>query len=211
MQLSIAELTGRERNGVLLESFRQRKSLFVDRLRWDLPVKGDQEVDEFDRLDSRYVMVIDAEDERLLGSARLLNTAGPHLLSEHFSYLCENGVPRGPDIWELSRLCIDPKVRNRQLREHVVDLLGLGLTESALLQGGRKLTFVIGTFLLPRVLDVGWDIRPLGLPQPCGRESIAAFDVDLRPDSLLLLERRAERSGAEIPTSAESTTRLGAA
>lgn len=211
MQLSIAELTGRERNGVLEESFRQRKALFVDRLKWDLAVQDDREIDEFDRLDSRYILVIDDNEDRLVGSGRLVNAAGPHLLSEHFSHLCEHGVPKGPDVWELSRLCIDPKLRDRQLREHVVDLLGLGLTEAALLQGARKLTFVIGTFLLPRVLDVGWDIRPLGLPQPCGRESIAAFEVDLNPDSLRLLQCRAERSGAAVLDQSETTNRLGAA
>jgi len=211
MQLSIAELTGRERNGLLEESFRQRKALFVDRLKWELAVRGDQEIDEFDRLDSRYVLVIDEDEDRLVGSGRLLNAGGPHLLSEHFSHLCETGVPKGAEVWELSRLCVDPRLRDRRLREHVVDLLGLGLTEAALLQGGNKLTFVIGTFLLPRVLEVGWDIRPLGLPQPCGRESIAAFEVDLAPDSLRLLQNRAEHSRALALQPTETTSRLGAA
>src|SRR3546814_12740271 len=42
-------------------------------------------------------------------SARLLPTTGPPLLGDLYFWLCDEAVPRGPAVWEISRFCIDPR------------------------------------------------------------------------------------------------------
>ena len=87
--------------------YRDRKAVFIDRLGWGLKVcDGEREIDQFDTPDAVYV--IEAEAGRHLASLRLLPTIKPHLMSDVFPFLCDGEVPRGPDIWELTRLCVNP-------------------------------------------------------------------------------------------------------
>ena len=61
---------------------RDRKTVFVDRLGWQVPVvNGDLEIDQFDGDDAIYLIAVD-EAGGHAGSLRLLPTAGPHLLAD---------------------------------------------------------------------------------------------------------------------------------
>lgn len=83
-----------------LAHFRYR--VFVETLGWDLPCQAGQELDQFDREDTLYLVV--REEERVVGTARLLPTHRPYLLGEVFPQLmCGMPLPNTPDIWELSR------------------------------------------------------------------------------------------------------------
>src|SRR6185437_1946132 len=89
----------------LAEMFRERKRIFVDRLGWEVPVVGGEfEIDQFDTDDAIYLIASDPNGVQL-GSCRLLPTTGPHLLGDVFPHLCEREVPRGDDIWEVTRMC----------------------------------------------------------------------------------------------------------
>src|SRR3546814_5073717 len=70
--------------------FAARKSVFVDLLKWDVPVlEGRYEIDQFDDEYARYLILADRGDGHL-GSARLLPTMRPHILDrseEHTSEL----------------------------------------------------------------------------------------------------------------------------
>ncbi len=64
---------------VMRSMFAARKAVFVDLLKWDVPVlDGQFEVDQFDNEHAQYVVLADA-DGRHLGSARLLPTERPHI------------------------------------------------------------------------------------------------------------------------------------
>lgn len=80
-----------------------RYQLFVETLGWDLDVKDNLELDQFDRPDTLYVIAKD-NDGRIVGTARLLPTTQNYLLSEVFPELL-NGQepPHSPEVWELSR------------------------------------------------------------------------------------------------------------
>lgn len=80
-----------------------RHQVFVERLGWALHTENGMESDQFDRPDTVYVVVQD-DNDRVSGCARLLPTTRPYLLSEVFSDLL-NGLtpPCSPDVWELSR------------------------------------------------------------------------------------------------------------
>jgi hypothetical protein len=61
--------------------FAARKSVFVDLLKWDVPVlAGRYEVDQFDDPNAQYLILAD-RDGAHLASARLLPTLHPHILA----------------------------------------------------------------------------------------------------------------------------------
>ena len=86
-----------------------RKRVFVDTLRWDLPVVDAQfEIDEYDTEDAIYLIVAAPGDGRHLGSVRIVPTSGPHLLADKFAFLCAGPVPRGARARARRRVLIRP-------------------------------------------------------------------------------------------------------
>jgi len=208
----VEERSGRERSSLLDMMFRQRYEVFVRRLRWDLPAAEGRETDQFDRLDARYLLLLNDASNGVHGSLRLLPSNGPHVLSEIFPALCEYGVPKGDHIWEVSRMCVCPKLRPKVVREYVIDLMAVNVVETALLNDVQELTFVVGSTLMQRVISMGWDIQPLGLSQPCGRELVTAFRVSLKPDTLRILGEQCEESRfACVQSELDPATVIGAA
>ncbi len=88
---------------------KDRKTVLMDRLGWDLQSPdGLHELDEYDGDDTLYLIVHQPETGRHLGSVRLLPSTGAHLLGDKFAHLCADGVPVGPDVWEITRLVTAP-------------------------------------------------------------------------------------------------------
>jgi N-acyl-L-homoserine lactone synthetase len=89
-----------------------RHKVFVERLGWQLAGTDDQELDQFDRSDTVYVVAEDDADN-VFGCARILPTTQPYLLGEVFPHLMNGGAPPcDPEVWELSRFaCMDLKQR----------------------------------------------------------------------------------------------------
>ena len=80
-----------------------RHRVFIERLGWLLDTHGSAEIDQFDRPDTVYVAMEDA-DGNIAGCARLLPTTRPYVLGEVFpSLLGGIAPPRDPAVWELSR------------------------------------------------------------------------------------------------------------
>ena len=73
-----------------------RKQVFVDMLKWDIPHDGLREQDQYDTDDAQYLILQDKLTTEHLGSVRLLPTTRPHMLLDVFSHLCDGAVPRGP-------------------------------------------------------------------------------------------------------------------
>lgn len=80
-----------------------RHKIFVEQLGWELRTRDGEELDQFDRPDTVYVVAQD-DQGHVSGCARLLPTTRPYLLGEVFPQLL-NGLlpPNSPDVWELSR------------------------------------------------------------------------------------------------------------
>ena len=86
--------------------FEDRKSVFVDLLKWDVPVLcGRFELDQFDDEHATYLIIAD-EDGDHLASARLLPTTRPHILGSLFPDLCAAPPPAGPWVFEITRFCL---------------------------------------------------------------------------------------------------------
>jgi len=80
-----------------------RHKVFIEMLGWELETRNGEELDQFDRPDTLYVVSQD-DDGNVNGCARLLPTSQPYLLGEIFPQLMNGvGVPCSDDVWELSR------------------------------------------------------------------------------------------------------------
>src|SRR5947208_322813 len=90
----------------LLQMHRIRKTVFKDRLGWDVTVRGDVEIDEYDALGPSYLLSIDSFGT-LNGCVRLLPTTGPNMLRDIFpSFVTKASVPCCERVWEASRFAV---------------------------------------------------------------------------------------------------------
>ena len=91
-------------DAALRAMFAARKSVFVDLLKWDLPVAdGTFEIDQFDDEHARYLILLGDAGQHL-ASARLLPTDRPHILDSLFAELCERPVPQDAFTFEITSL-----------------------------------------------------------------------------------------------------------
>lgn len=132
---------------VLDDMFELRARVFHDRLGWDVNVSNGQEKDMFDDLDPAYVIALD-DDYHVVGCNRMLQTTGPHMLSDVFhDILCGEPPVRSATIWENTRFCIDKeRLANsgsaRSVSRTACELMS-GITEYAFESGVTDLVNVI--------------------------------------------------------------------
>jgi len=172
----------------LKSMFMARKRVFVDLLRWDVPViDGRFEIDQFDDPSAVYILIVDPDGGHL-GSARLLETTKPHILASLFPQLCEGAVPSGPDMLEITRFCLDPRL-GASARLNVRNRLVSALVAHALASGIRTYTGVAELAWLQQILAFGWDCQPLGSPQRVGGKQLGALAIAIGPETPALLAR----------------------
>jgi acyl-homoserine lactone synthase len=166
--------------------FEARKRVFVDLLKWDVPVlDGRYEIDQFDDVHATYLILTDLAGNHL-GSARLLETERPHILDTLFPELSEEPVPRGPGVREITRFCLDRRQSARQ-RRMTRDTLVWALAEHALANGITEYTGVAELGWLQQILAFGWRCAPLGLPRRYGTATLGALHIHIEPDTPALL------------------------
>jgi acyl-homoserine lactone synthase len=166
--------------------FEDRKSVFVDLLKWNVPVlDGRFEIDQFDDEHATYLIIADEEGDHL-GSARLLPTTRPHILAGLFPDLCAAPPPSGHEIFEITRFCLSRRV-NAASRRRTRNQLVTALAWHALETGIRTYTGVAELGWLQQILAFGWDCRPLGVPLRADCGTLGALAIEIRPDTPDLL------------------------
>ena len=165
-------------NRLFRSMFEERKRVFVDLLRWDVPVvAGRYEIDQFDNDRAVYIVIADAEGEHL-ASARLLPTTGDHILGTIFSELCEQAPPQGGAILEITRFCLARRLRARE-RLEVRNRLVSALVEYALCNHIGSYTGVAEWSWFQQILSFGWACRPLGTPGSTRGRCLVALQIDI--------------------------------
>lgn len=156
--------------------FEARKRVFVDLLGWDVPVlAGRYEVDQFDDVHCAYLVLTDRAGAHR-ASARLLPTERSHILDSLFPELCDGPVPRGPDIFEITRFCLErdlPAPERRRAR----DTLICGLIDHALANGLKAYTAIAERPWLEQIRGFGWRTRPLGPELGRGPNRLGAIEI----------------------------------
>ncbi len=181
--LLVVDQDNRTQEHIALRSmFAARKRVFVDLLKWDLPVLADRfEVDHFDDPNATYIIVTDRDGEHL-ASARLLPTTRPALLDGLFPHLVDGPIPSGPDIFEITRFCLS-RDSGAAMRRTARDLLLRGIVDYALANGIRTYTGVADLSWFRQVQGFGWDCRALGTPSIDRGRSLVALRIDIDEDT----------------------------
>lgn len=183
-------------DAALRAMFEARKRVFVDLLKWDVPVlDGAYELDQFDISDATYLLLAD-EDNRHRASTRLLRTDGPHILGDLFPFLCDGPVPARPSVREITRFCIEPTLA-RSERRIARNQLVTALVDHALATGLSGYTAVAGTEWFRQVANFGWDCHALGKEYVVGGERLIALQIGIDPETPAALAR----GGLYLPNS----------
>lgn len=171
-----------EHRPLLQSMFADRKRLFVDLFRWDVPVVDNRyEIDQFDNADTVYLIVPD-DDGGHAASIRLFPSTRPHMLDTLFPHLCPFGVPVDEATWESTRLCL-PQRHGAERRRQLRNMLFSAMVDVALDRGIERYTGVIPDPFRKKVLSLGWQAEPLGPAVRIAGGPIGAFLIHVRPDS----------------------------
>lgn len=158
--------------------FEARKRVFVDILKWDVPVLEDRyEIDQFDTPDADY-LILTGEHEMHRASARLLRTDRAHILGQLFTNLCDGALPCGIATREITRFCIDPALRRTERREARNQLV-TALVEHALRSGITDYTAVANMAWYRQIMAFGWKCQALGPSRKVGGESLIALHIQI--------------------------------
>lgn len=182
MPEEIGEAIGIDENDALRAMFRARKEVFIDLLKWDLPVLADEfELDQFDR-DAEYLILLeDGVSHR--ASTRLLRTDRPHLLGDLYPHLCAGPVPAGPGIREITRFCLDRHQRTAE-RRSARNQLVTALAEHALASGITAYTGVAELDWFEQIRRFGWACEALGQPVTHEGRKLVALHIQIDDDTI---------------------------
>lgn len=168
-------------NPLAAAMFAERKRLFVDLLGWEVPVvDGRYEIDQFDGAGAIYLIAAEGDEHQ--GSLRLLPTTAPHIVGDLFPQVCEAGVPCGTSIFEITRLCLPPRL-GAEGRLRIRNRLISAMVDHALQSGIATLTGIVSSDFRDQVMAMGWRCASLGQARRFGGARLGAFRVDLDPDT----------------------------
>lgn len=178
MIITVTQANRAAERHVLRNMFEARKRVFVDLLKWDVPViAGRYEVDQFDNEHATYLILSD-ESRAHLASARLLETTRPALLDSMFGDLCDSPPPRGQHIREITRFCLSRDLQateRRNARDQLVTALALHALEANI----TCYTGIAEIGWYNQIFGFGWDCRPLGPLSNARGRPLGAFAVDI--------------------------------
>ncbi|EQB11384.1 acyl-homoserine-lactone synthase [Sphingobium lactosutens] len=171
-----------DESAALRAMYRARKEVFVDLLKWDLPVlAGEFEIDQFDDVDAEYLILLGRSMEHR-ASARLLRTDRPHLLGDLYAHLCAGPVPAGPTIREITRFCLDRDQRAGE-RRAARNQLVTALADYALATGITAYTGVAEVEWFKQIRRFGWRCEALGQPMRHGGRFLTALHILIEADT----------------------------
>lgn len=183
---------------IIDEMHRLRARVFNDRMNWEVTVVDGRERDPFDDLQPVYLVHAD-ERRRVLATLRLLTTTGPHMLSDTFPELMDDGEAlRAPTIWESSRFCVDTAQIERDpggsTISQVTGELLCGAYEFGLKAGLTHFTSAFDAMMHRVLRRAGASHDLLGKPQRIGRVLAMAGLFEISEEVVKTIR---ERSGLE--------------
>jgi acyl-homoserine lactone synthase len=168
--------------GVLDDYFRIRHQIYVVERGWsELDRPDRREIDQFDTDDAVYLLGLQGDE--IVAGMRMVPTTAPTLLSDLFPQLALAGPVRRADAYELSRIFVVPGKRGEHGGPRAEAVIQAAAMEYGLSIGLSAFTIVLETWWLPRLLDQGWNARPLGLPQDINGFSTTAVIVEIDDDA----------------------------
>lgn len=165
-----------------------RHKIFIERLGWELVTKNNEELDQFDRPDTIYIIAQD-HNEQIQGCARLLPTDKPYLLGEVFPQLIPQGMPlpNSSDIWELSRFAaVDLESQNSASVGQFSSSIAIGLLQAAIdcaaAQGAKRIITVSPVGVERLLRKAGFNAHRAGPPMIIDGYPLFACWIEVSPD-----------------------------
>jgi len=172
----------------LRSMFVARKEVFVDLLKWDLPtIEGAFEVDQFDDPHAQYLILLGDRGQHK-ASARLLPTNRSHILGDLFPQLSDGSVPKGNDIHEITRFCLD-RNQNAVERRSSRNQLVTAIAEHAISSGIKMYTGVAEYAWFQQIKTFGWDCVSLGSPVREGSKLLVGLRIIIDDQTIDGLKR----------------------
>ncbi len=180
----VVDALNKHRFKALLDEMHElRARVFHGRLGWDVTVRDGKEIDSFDHLDPAHVICLDADGD-VVGCMRLLQTTGPHMLSDVFHALLDGEPPlRSGQIWEATRFCVDTQKlsggKTRNSISYVTSEVMIGAFEYAQDAGVLDAVAVIDPVMnriMKRSANAPYDY--LGSAKPMGKVTALAALMD---------------------------------
>lgn len=146
--------SNRHRYATLLDQYFQlRHKVFNEWQHWNLESRDGRETDQFDRLDTVYILAL-GDNGQVAGGARLIPTTGEYMISSVFPEIWEEQeIPHEHGIWEMSRFVVDwdaYKHIKGKVREVSGDI-GCAIAEFCMLDDIRELVAILDIRFEPRV------------------------------------------------------------
>ena len=173
----------------LWEMHTLRAKVFRGRLGWEVPALSGMEIDGYDALEPRYMLMRDGDTLR--GCWRLLPTEGPYMLKDSFPQLLDGQeAPSDPHIWELSRFAIETEGAgsygfSEMTMESIEAIIG-----HAHERGLSRYVTVTTTAIERMLRRAGVVTNRIGAPQAVGIETAVALYVEIEPTWDALFARR---------------------
>jgi len=173
----------------LWEMHTLRAKVFRGRLGWEVPVLSGMEIDGYDALEPRYMLMRDGETLR--GCWRLLPTEGPYMLKDSFPQLLDGQEPPSdPHIWELSRFAIETEgAGSYGFSEMTMESIE-AIIRHAHDRGLSRYVTVTTTAIERMLRRAGVITNRIGAPQAVGIETAVALYVEIEPTWEALFARR---------------------
>ncbi len=166
----------------LEEYFRGRYEVYVKERGWkDIDRPDGREIDQFDTAGAIHLIALDKS--RVIGGHRFNPTTAPTLLSDVFPHVALRELVNSPDIYETTRIWVTKSHRGDRAHPRVESLLLAGTLEYALEQGISQIRFLMETWWLPRFQEIGWQLRPLGLPTDINGMNCIAVIADVTEEA----------------------------
>jgi N-acyl-L-homoserine lactone synthetase len=174
-----------------------RHRIFAEVMGWKALESPDKlDIDQFDTPYATYLVAIDGGN--VCGSLRLIPSWRPHALKNLFSDYVEDEAPSGPGVWEWTRHAPgDPKF-SREINHQVRFLLNIAVHEFAGSRGIETFIGIADCKIVPRMIDLGWKVEPIGLPVNYDEGTAYAFKMNVDPANSDRLRARLGRQNAVL-------------
>lgn len=180
------------------QMFRLRAKVFSDRLGWAVSVSDGRERDKYDDLEPLYALAL-TEDRKVVGTFRLLQTLGPHMLAEVFKELMPDGIPvRSPIIWESTRFCVDTELAQKRGERGLAEVTAIllsSLLEIGLYAGLSHILTVIDIRMERILRRAGCPIDRLSDPKKIGDVPSLAILMECSDATVAKLQRTNHLTG----------------
>lgn len=180
--------------------FELRYEVFIKRMGWQLDCQEGAELDQFDHEHAKHMIIANSRNQAV-AYCRMLPTDKPHLLGDVFPYLdANNSPPKGPLIWEVTRLAVDYRPERLEGCTNPTGEMLAGMVEYALSQGLSHLVSVSDVRVERILKRSGWNLTRLGSAYKMDGFDVVGEIQEVSEEALARIRERCGITGSVLPT-----------